>query len=277
MQFDVLTTPSMRWRPTQLMERLYESGIANGIDARLMRQYEPRKGAVLILYGLGGRDRLPHAEAHMRSGGRVVSWDAGYWERKTPDRRYRVSIDGFHCPQRIMAGDSPDPIRWRASGLQISEQANPKGHIVLVGNGPKSGAVGAAGWAAEKSQEIRQLFPKAHVIYRPKRGYVEPNITRNDVANTPNIEQVLTGASLIVCRHSNVAVDACRMGIPVVCEDGAAAAIYPHSLTDFDKQPSAETRLEFLQRLAYWQWSESEIRKGTLWNWLTENLLASPN
>lgn len=271
MRFDILTTPSMRWRPMRLMESMYEGGLSKGIDVRLMRRYEPRTVSVLILYGLGGRDRLPSAEQH-RAHGHVVSWDAGYWERKTPDRRYRVSINGFHCPERIMLGDRPDPSRLQKSGIVLTEQSHPKGNIVLVGNGPKSGAVGAAGWATEKSQEIRRLFPNSTIIYRPKRGYIEPHVTRDAVANTESIERVLDKASLVVCRHSNVAVDACRMGIPVVCEDGAAAAIYPRSLIEKDNQPSAETRREFIERLAWWQWSESEIRKGEIWPWLMKQL-----
>ena len=45
----------------------------------------------------------------------------------------------------------------------------------------------------------------------------------------PLIDQALTGCSLVVTWHSNVAVDAIRMGIPVVCRDGAAAAVCPSS------------------------------------------------
>lgn len=273
MQFDVLTTSSMRRRPTRLMESLYEGGLANGLDIRLMRQYDPRPESVLVLYGLGGRDRLPCAEKHRARGLHCVSWDAGYWERKTSDRRYRVSIDGFHCPQRIMLGETPSADRMQVSAITFTEQVHPKGNIVLVGNGPKSGAVGAAGWAAEKSKEIRTLFPRATIVYRPKRGYIEPHVVRDSVAQEAAIERVLDKASLVVCRHSNVAVDACRMGIPVVCEDGAAAAIYPSRLLDKENQPSEAKRHEFLQRLAYWQWSESEIRKGEMWPWLIRQLM----
>lgn len=250
------------------MEYLAGSASAHGIDARVMRRYEPRSGSVLVLYGLGGRDRLPHAQTH----GRYVALDAGYWDRKTSDRRYRVSIDGFHCPDRIMRGEFPGAQRWRESGLAITSRSHPDGDIVLVGNGPKSGAVGATGWAAEKSREIRKAFPKRRIVYRPKRHFIEPHIECDGVAREETIEKVLELASLVVCRHSNVAVDACRMGIPVVCEDGAGAAIYPATLEDAGNQPNEATRIEFLQRLAWWQWSESEIRRGDIWPWLVKQL-----
>lgn len=272
MLVDVLITQSMRPRPQRLMEALAASGEAHGVDARVMRQYQPRNGSTLVLYGLGGADRLPHALAHQRNGGRVVSWDAGYWERKTSDRCYRASIDGFHCPQLIMRGENPGPDRWNASGLQVTDQHHPKGDIILVGNGPKSGAVGASGWSARKSAELRELRKGRRIIYRPKRGYMERGITCDGVANETSIEKVLNLASLVVCRHSNVAVDACRLGIPVVADDGAASAIYPHRIEDEAKQPSKALRLEFLHRLAWWQWSDSEIRRGAFWPWLLRQL-----
>lgn len=267
--FDVLITPSMRHRPVRLMEWLAASAEAHGIDARAMQRYEPRNGSTLVVYGLGGRDRLPHAQAHP---GHYIAIDAGYWNRKSEDRSYRASIDGFHCPGLIMKGEFPGAERWRAAALSITNRSHPDGNIILVGNGPKSGAVGATGWAAEKSREIRKTFPRYRVVYRPKRHFIEPHVECDAVAREDPIERVLELASLVVCRHSNVAVDACRMGIPAVCEDGAAAAIYPSRLEDAAKQPSEAKRIEFLQRLAWWQWSESEIRNGDIWPWLVKQL-----
>lgn len=256
------------------MEALRSSGTKLfGIDVQYMRQYTPRAGSVLVTYGLGGHDRLPHALEHIRSGGHVVALDAGYWDRKTEDRRYRVSIDGFHCPNRIMRGPNPGPERWNGSGLSIQNRSHPRGDVILVGNSTKARAVGASGWTQRKSQELRKAFGLSRrVVYRPKNAQVEPGIICHGTNTTGKIEAVLDKASLVVCRHSNVAVDACRLGIPVVCEDGAAAAIYPSRIEDEAKQPSEETRREFLHRIAYWQWSESEIKKGEVWPWLIEQL-----
>lgn len=268
---DILVTQTMRPRPTRLLEAFCESAASQGVDAQMMRHYTPRAGSVLMLYGLGGWDRLPHAKQHMASGGHVISWDAGYWERKTDDRKYRVSFDGFHCPDRIMRGPDPGPDRWNESGLSITDRHHPKGDIILVGNGPKSGAVGAAGWAAAKSREIRKVFPGRRIVYRPKRNFIEPDVIRDGVANEEKIEKVLASAALVVCRHSNVAVDACRMSIPVVCDDGAASCIYPHSVKD-TTQPPPELRREFLHRLAWWQWSHGEAEAGTPWPWIARQL-----
>ena len=75
------------------------------------------------------------------------------------------------------------------------------------------------------------------------------------------IQELLRGASLVICRHSNVAVDACIAGIPVECEDGAARWLYAAGPV----QP-IERRASFLRRLAWWQWQCDEMEDA--WKFL---------
>jgi len=210
---------------------------------------------------LGGSDRV-----HYASRGKMVAFDLAYWERKGPSRKYRVSIGGFHPTGLVMIGANPGPKRWSQSGLTIAEAGgDPEGPILLVGNGPKSAAVGARGWAAEKSLELKRTGRQ--VWYRPKPGRpLEPDVFSHAVVTEEPIDAVLAKVSLVVCRHSNVAVDACRLGVPAVCEDGAAAAIYPRELVA--PQPDIATRTEFMHRLAWWQWSPAECETPLFWDWI---------
>jgi hypothetical protein len=186
--------------------------------------------------------------------------------------KYRVSLDGLHPPQFIMKGPSPGPERLSASGLGIKPRGKSKGYILLTGNGPKSNAIGASGWAADKSKEIKKFFPGKVLAYRPKpKKPIEPGV-RYDELSTCSIDQAVGECRLVVCRHSNVAVDACFQGVPVVCDDGAAAAIYPSRLEDYENQPTAAIREEFLHRLAHWQYSPQECAQGLVWPWLIERL-----
>lgn len=231
-------------------------------------QYRPCK--ILVLYGLGGANRHQVAMDHLRSGGRLVALDVGYWGRTGGQRKYRVAIDGFHSPQYVMRGPDPGGARFLQSGLKVHRGQSGDGPIMLVGNAPKSNRVGAQGWSAEKSRELRLAFPGTEILYRPKpKRPIEPGVDHDGVIEGP-IDDALGRVSLVVCRHSNVAVDACRLGVPVVCDDGAAAAIYPRQLSDFRNQPSYDTRVQFLQRLAWWQWSAGEA--GKFWMWLERTL-----
>lgn len=263
MDIGILITPRTSAKGSRLLHAFHEV-----VESRVFKTYQPCD--VLMLFGLGGADRLPVAEAHLAKGKPFITWDLAYWDRDGPDRKFRFSINHNH-PRRVMEGQSPSPDRFRESGLPVTESYNPDGPIVLIGNGPKTNAVWSKGWTAGKSRELRDRFPGKKILYRPKPGKpIEPGVVYDGLSHGP-IGKALKGASLVVCRHSNVAVDACRMGIPVVCDDGAAASIYPKELDGV--QPDRETRQDFLNRLAWWQWSPKEA--GEAWPFIMEKLCAS--
>lgn len=248
-----------------MLQALYESAVQKGLQVTTGPAYRGCK--VLVMYGLGGPDRMSIGLQHLEAGNTLVAWDLGYWDRKLgfDDRKYRVSINGFH-PKGVMDGFAPPAERWAKSGLTIAPDRKIDGPIMLVGNAPKSVAAGAGNWTAQKSAELRRVFPGARILYRPKpRRPVERRVDFDEVS-TAHIDSELQRVSLVVCRHSNVAVDACRLGVPVVCDDGAAACIYPQRLQDYQNQPDINRRTEFLRRLAYWQWSINESNQ--FWDWL---------
>jgi hypothetical protein len=266
---EILITHATAPKGRGLLEAMLRGAGRAGVDACITRK-APRPDALLMLYGLGGRDRF---ELGMKAAaeGRLVSWDAGYWDRhySPANRKYRVSLNGMHPTPYVMRGPDPGAERWRQSGLSISPEVPRKdGPILLVGNGPKSNAIGAAGWTAAKARELRRRFPHCRIAYRPKpTGPNETGVDCDEIATGP-IEDEVRRASLVVCRHSNVAVDACRLGVAAVCEDGAAAAVYPRTLDEYEMQPSYEQRVRFLHRLAWWQWSPVECETGAAWRWL---------
>lgn len=247
----------------QFLHKLYQSAKNRGIDCGIQKSYTECRS--LVVFGLGGADRFSVGMDHVAIGKTLLSFDIGYWDRGLLNRKYRFSLNGLH-PTQIMDGENPGPDRWLKSGLSIdSVNVKPDGPILLIGNAPKSIAVGADGWTAKKSIEIRKEFPNRKILYRPKpKRPSENGVTYDGLSHKP-IDDVLKKVSLVVARHSNVSVDACRMGVPVVCDDGAAACIYPKELKDYKLQPTLELRSEFLHRLAYWQWSADEV--DLFWDW----------
>lgn len=265
--FDLLISPATPPNGRDLLHAMRRSA---PVDTRVVsNRADP--DSVLMLYGMGGADRFDLALHHVATGGLLVAWDIGYWDRKGSrvHRKLRVSINGMHPARYVMQGKLPGPERWKASRQIVAPDPDRDGVVVLVGNGPKSNAVGAEGWAAAKSREIREKMPNARILYRPKpRRPFDRGVECDEADAVSAIDGLLRRASLVVCRHSNVAVDACRMGVPVVCDDGAAAAIYPQRIEDRAQQPSQALRREFLQRLAWWQWSTHEAAQGEVWPWL---------
>lgn len=214
---------------------------------------------LLMLYGYGLPSRMEAGRRHLAAGGRLVIWDMGYWSRED---HMRIAIDSFHPTGEQLAmapeGQSrPTP--------PLREDADPTGPVMLVGMSHKSAEVmlgiGALNWERKALARIRKAYPGRPVVWRPKgRAYVDiPGTTTSP--HTVPIHEALRGCSLVVCRHSNVAVDACAAGIPVQCEDGAARSLYAHN-----ESPSRADRAEFLRRLSWWNWSPAE--SGQAWQWI---------
>lgn len=271
MLISILATDATPPKGRDLLHAVQEGAGRVGLTAKLLGN-EPAPGSdLIVVYGLGGADRIRFAGLP-----NVVAFDAGYWDRKADPRttrRYRVSIGGFHCQERIFHGDDPGPERLAQSSITVARECADRMPIMLVGNGPKSNRIGAAGWTAAKAGEIRSLFPKRPIWYRPKpKRPPEQDVGFDVLSHGTRIEDALTQVGLVICRHSNVAIDACRAGVPVVCDDGAAASIYPKRFEDWQDQPSLEKRSEFMRRLAWWQWSPNECRSGELWAWMLKQL-----
>lgn len=227
------------------------------VDIRITRRWE-RWAPNLMTYGLGHPLRRHWTEAHKAQGGRLVGWDLGYWHRDVPVAfSMRCTLDDDH-PHRWIR-DEPGA-RWDGAAIDLREDADPDGPIVLVGLGRKQRAMmGLHGqeWETRTLVGLRGRYPGRRVVYRPKHPEGFPGL---DVMEGP-IESVLRGASLVACHHSNVAVDACIAGVPVECEDGAAFALYRGN-----PAPSRDQRLAFLRSLAWWQWTPLEARSA--WDYL---------
>lgn len=235
-----------------------ESSNANAILGAMMRTCPvPHsrscvyRGAheLLMLWGVGRPGYQDIVNRHVASGRHAVMWDLGYLGRSKVSGHMRLSIDAWH-PQSWLDRTEPDPSRFDRLGVEVSDQYDPQGHIVLVGMGPKSHAfLGSHGWEARKLEDLRRRFDGREIVFRPKPGKPVPDVAC--VHDERPLDDVLKGASLVVCRHSNVAVDAVIRGIPIEVEDGAAKWIE-------GKPYNQATRLDFLHRLAWWQWRASE-------------------
>jgi hypothetical protein len=207
----------------------------------------------LILFGIGADPHNRARKAHIARGGRVLIWDLGYIDREKLVGHLRMSIDTDH-PQQYFDRTSGEPDRLAALGVRLREHHDPDGPILLIGLGRKSRAyLGQPNWEQRTYAALHERFPGRRIVYRPK-GQDDLTLPCEKDGETP-IAQLLTGAALVVCRHSNVAVDAAIAGVPFEAEDGAAMWLQHRPFTP-------ENRLDFLRRLAHWQWKPSEAAQA---------------
>jgi len=250
MKVEILYPEDFSMRAARMFNALIACAPQAGIEAIVTKRWE-KKAEVLMSYGLGHPKRRLSTEAHVKAGGRLIGWDLAYWDR---ENSMRCTVDHLH-PWRLIKDMPPD--RFSKSGINMRDDHDPDGPIVLVGMGRKSRAQFAMqdrAWERQALKGIKAIYPGKQIIYKPK--VPEDGLPGCKTMNGP-IEEALKGAFFVVCRHSNVAVDACIAGVPVVCEDGAAKVLYGNDLSH-PVSPSVAAREQFLQNLAYWQWMPSE-------------------
>lgn len=231
-----------------MMQAMIRSAADAGIEAVVTSEYSG-KYPWLLSYGLGHTGRRPWIEKQLRNGRHVIGIDLGYWDR---NRSMRITVDADH-PWRLMR-DMPGD-RFRASGIKLKNTYDPNGHIVLIGMGVKSRlqfGFKDQEWEKETLGKIIVAHPGRKVFYKAKKP--EKFICKQIHGD---ISQALEGSALVVCRHSNVAIDAAIHGVPCVCEDGAGRALYSDNIAK-PRNPTESERLQFLNNVAYWQYRPDE-------------------
>lgn len=267
MRCEILLATDMAERGRTMLRAMIK---AAPIECKVRQTYGG-KCELLMTYGTGHPIRRPWWLQHRKNGGHCIGWDLGYWKhRENETFRMRCTIDTDHPPQWLR--DEPSS-RFDAESIPLRSEYDPLGPIVLIGLGPKSARVVKEKhqqWELSALARIRAAYPQAEIIFRPKRPD-HPLIDGIRAHSDGPIEDAIRGASLIVCRHSNVAIDACIAGIPVVCEDGIASALYGADLIN-PKRPTESERLRFLRNVAWWQWKPEEAAKA--WKYLLNRLSA---
>lgn len=255
-------------RGTQMFRALIAAARSAGIE--IIETTQPSAAAPwLLLWGPGHPTRRDAIREHVAKGGRAIALDLAYWHR---DRKIRVTFDAPH-PQAYVMHKALSADRFVDDGIVLTNEWNPDGPIVIAGLGPKAlvqyGAEQIAEWEADMMRACVARWSKP-VIYRPKKAENVAPAWATRISRSGDIESVLRGASLVITWHSNVAVDAIRMGIPVVCRDGAAAAVCRSTVDDRPLPLAIDVRDRFLANLAHFQYAPSEASQ--LWRFAQETL-----
>ncbi len=245
-----------------------QRGVPATVRLRPTTQYQGHS-QVLVLWGPGGPDRFEPMAQQIAKGGHVLALDLSYWQR---EKKFRVSIDAPHPQQWVMRRDWP-ATRVTVDRIAVQDKWKPAGPVIVAGIGRKARVQygdAVERWEAQMMATAASRWPDRRILYR-KKQVDAPVPSGVAEASTRPIEDVLAGSSLVITWHSNVAVDAIRLGIPVICQDGAAAAVCASSFDAADPAPlDSAVRARFLRNLAWFQWSPNEARQ--FWAWVPEVL-----
>lgn len=242
-------------RAAEALQALRRGASAVGLEMTTTEEY-CGQAPWLLLWGPGAPARADVMRRHTAAGGHAIALDLAYWSRGT---KTRLTIDAPH-PQAYLRGAAfPDLRLGQDRPVIASSWWRSQGHVIIAGIGRKAqaqyGAEVVDAWENAMAAECRRRWPLRLVVRRPKPTVVGPPVDGD-----------LMGASLVITWHSNIAVDAIRLGIPVVCRDGAAAAVCPAEIPA-ELYPLPElVRDRFLANLAWFQWAPSEA--AACWRFL---------
>lgn len=170
----------------------------------------------------------------------------------------------FWVPEKI-----PESGRAGRLGLTVSENPSPGANILVLGQGQNHSK-----WINEKLQEIF-LKTSRRVVWRPHPNHekITPKIGVFDEVSLPSersLEDELLAANFVITHSSAGAIRAMMMGVPAICSEDAG---FSHlCLTEFCENPPPihpETA-DFLERVAWSIWSESEIMSGEAMRFLIQ-------
>lgn len=276
---EVLFGPMSKRGDKLLRAMLAGAGVA-GVEAVRTERYSGDSSRWLVTYGLGEPRRYDAFKAHRAAGGRCVNFDLGYWSRRSAEGDesggylLRCSIDAPHPQARLFSVPAGSSRYEAVAGPDLVDRHDPDGPIVIVGMGAKGArwaGVDAGSYEARALAMARDRWPNREVRYRPKvkKAVPYPRVEGFDrVLDNHTIDESLCGASLAVCQHSNAAVDAVRLGIPVLAEDGAVCALVGAGLDREPRIVPQRERERFMHALAWWQWTPQEAAQGGVWRFI---------
>ncbi|MFQ6016776.1 MAG: hypothetical protein ACE5KF_01145 [Kiloniellaceae bacterium] len=221
---------------------------------------------VLITWTVHRGLKESNARAFEAAGGRVLVCEEAYFRRVNGEKHFAIALSDHNGAGRWYVGG---PERWASFGIEVKPWRK-YGHHILVREQRGIGSAKMAsppGWHDDVMARLRAMTDRPLVF----RAHPKSRAYPDKAVRQPPLEQALQGAHAVVTWASSIAGHALVAGVPVfyeaphiVCE-GACK----RGLADIES-PATGDRLPALERLAWAQWSISEIERGRPFRHLLE-------
>lgn len=282
------------WHSDKPRERLLADAFADGArahgDAVELRSLTPDPVVsdcdVACMVGVKSRELY---RAHFAAGAHLVYFDKGYTRHaaRSPVKLWeywRVAIDSHQPTALLMETNCPED---RADRLGLVLQPWRKPHaeswILIAGSSAKYhefyGMKDPTAWTGKLVRELRERSRRP-IVYRPKPSWADAvPIEGTRFSRSPEtIEEALRDVAVVVTHGSNACFEAVLAGVPCVVLGEAVAK--PISSTTLDELESPRTasyaeRHQWLNNLAYWQWTMPELASGEAWQFLRPKIYGS--
>lgn len=197
---------------------------------------------------------------------------------------YRVGVDGFLQDDADFNNIESPSDRWqklaRELDLEIKPYRQSGDHILIVGQNPGDASLRGLDifeWMREVV-EISRRHSSRPIVVRPHPVTPQPMLRQYtnlfaslgsvsvDFHPTDTIQAALKGAWVTVTYSSSATVDSLIEGVPCISLSSANIAwpVSDHTLEKIER-PTIFAREQWLNDLAYAQWSPGEMQDGSAW------------
>ena len=213
-----------------------------------------------LVAGYGWRE--PMRTAHERWPDRILHCDLGFWSR---NEYVKLAYGGRWS---LLSDYEYDGTRLERHGVKILPTRKPGNRVLLCGMSAKAAGtynLKPQEWEVDVIKRLRRAG--AEVTYRPKPtwGGASPIHGADFDRSGRTIDRALEDADAVVSHHSNVAVDALAVGLPIYVDVGISRSMSVPRPEDAigAEAPSLEARTAFVRQVSWHQWTLTELSAGS--------------
>lgn len=261
-------------RERELAEAFLAGARANGHEGWI----EPLTGHPVVtdcdLACMVGVKSVDLFMANQKAGRRILYFDKGYIRSRRADSRtweyWRVSLDAHHPTGTTLMRDKQPADRFETWGIEVAKWRRHGLQIVFAGSSAKYHQFyGLPDPTAYAKGIIKQLLRVTDrpIVYRPKPSWRDAVPIRGSRFSNPNenLNNILINAHVMITHGSNACFESMIYGVPcIVLGDAVARPISSTTLDDLEN-PNLGKRIQWMQNLAYHQWTLAEFRSGEAW------------
>lgn len=229
-----------------------------------------------VFFSISGAGRWSYPE-HVRTGRPFLFFDKSY--SRSPDT-FRVAINEFQ-PLNYLQKKRRAKKRWERLNISLQNYHTRPGWPILFDGASNKfcrwknlGTLRA--WGEEMVTKIRQHTDR-EVVYRPRPVRAEKGVENipGCTYSTGPLDEALAGAGIAISYGGNFGFDAVCAGVPHFAIGDSIAR--PLSETDWERLdvpriPTEAERLQWCYDVAYCQWTLAELRDGSAWADMREEL-----
>lgn len=245
-------------------------------DSYRQQNFEYIEADTAVVFGVH-KNRVPISwprgkiiKRQRAAGNHVLVLETGYLKRGDGGGDYYAAgFNGLNGRADFKNWEMPSD---RAEELGITLKDRKYGeHILLCGQVPQDASVDhidIVRWLNGARDEIQKRTSR-QIIFKPHPKAPTGPIVGCGYTTRPLIEAI-QDCHAVVTFNSNSAVEAVIEGVPVFAFDSGSMALAVAN-TDWDSIPSPvlPNRVQWLNDLAYTQWTPAEMREGEAWEHLS--------